>query len=86
MSLEFELEMVKCLFPFTNASKTQEFNHKINFYIGKPISKHRDECKHSSSLWTKEFFRPFHVWMKKNYIFQYIQFPSKLWMNFLFYH
>jgi hypothetical protein len=29
MSLELELGMIKCLFPYTHASKTQEFNHKL---------------------------------------------------------
>jgi hypothetical protein len=30
LSLEFKLGIVKRLFPYTHASKTQEFNHKIN--------------------------------------------------------
>jgi len=30
MSLELELGMEKCLFPYTHASKTQEFNYKMN--------------------------------------------------------
>jgi hypothetical protein len=28
--LKLELGMVKCLFLYTHASKTQEFNHKMN--------------------------------------------------------
>ncbi len=30
MSLELKLGMVKCIFPYTHANKTQEFNHKMN--------------------------------------------------------
>jgi hypothetical protein len=30
MSLELKLEMVKCIFPCTHASKTQNFYHKMN--------------------------------------------------------
>jgi hypothetical protein len=33
MNLELELGMLKCLFPSTNASKIQEFNHKTSFVI-----------------------------------------------------
>jgi hypothetical protein len=33
MSLELELGMEKCIFPYTPASKTQEFNYKINVPI-----------------------------------------------------
>jgi hypothetical protein len=43
-------------FPYTHASKTQEFNHKINVYTYKPRNKHGDECKSSSSLWMNDFF------------------------------
>jgi hypothetical protein len=28
MSLDLELGMVKCFFPYTHANKAQEFNHK----------------------------------------------------------
>jgi hypothetical protein len=30
LSLKLELGMIKCFFPYTYASKTQKFNHKIN--------------------------------------------------------
>jgi hypothetical protein len=30
LNLELEFEMVKCFFFYTHASKTQEFNHKMN--------------------------------------------------------
>jgi hypothetical protein len=30
MNLELGFGMVKCLFPYTHASKTQKINHKIN--------------------------------------------------------
>jgi hypothetical protein len=33
MNLKLKLGMVKCIFPYTHASKTQEFNHKINVII-----------------------------------------------------
>jgi len=58
MSLKLELGMVKCFFPYTHASKTQEFNHKMNVV---PIKIHGNECKHSSSLWMNDFFHSSNV-------------------------
>jgi hypothetical protein len=48
--------MVKCPFPYTHASKTQRIQSQYECYIGKPKSKHENECKHSSALWMNDFF------------------------------
>jgi len=54
--------MVKCLFPYTHASKTQKFNCKMNVVpinlkanMGMNVNIHPHDVFHSSNVWMKNF-------------------------------